>query len=185
MIPNPLHPAIVHFPIVLVFLVPIAALAALWAIRRGARPARAWAAVLALAVALSASTWIAKETGEQQEERVEAVVAESAVETHAQAADLFFILSLVSLAVIGAGLAPGRVGTAGRALGTVAAAALIIAGWRVGASGGELVYRHGAAQAYVSSAPGATGGAGRAGEAGERGEGRERGEAGERSRMLQ
>ncbi len=174
MIPNPLHPAVVHFPIVLMFLVPVAAVVALWAIRRGARPARAWTVVVALAAALSASAWVAKETGEQQEERVEDVVAESAIDAHQQAAELFFILSLVSLAVVGAGAVPGRVGTAGRALGTVAAAALIVAGWRVGASGGELVYRHGAAQAYVSSAnvPGSAGGPGEAEEAGERGESR-------------
>lgn len=180
MIPNPLHPAIVHFPIVLMFLVPLAALVALWAIRRGAAPVRAWAGVVALAAVLSASAWIAKETGEQQEERVEAVVSERAVETHQDAADLFFILSLASLAVMAVGIAPGRAGTAGRALGTVAAAFLIIAGWRVGASGGELVYRHGAAQAYVSAAAAGPGGGAEAGEVGGRGERGEDGEHGQR-----
>ena len=38
MLPDPLHPAVVHFPIVLVFLVPIAAVLAVWVIRRGAFP---------------------------------------------------------------------------------------------------------------------------------------------------
>ncbi|HKJ93610.1 MAG TPA: DUF2231 domain-containing protein [Longimicrobiales bacterium] len=168
MIPNPLHPAIVHFPIVLMFLVPMAALVALWSIRRGAKPLRAWAGVAALAAALSASALLAKETGEQQQDRVEHVVAERAIHTHEEAADLFFILSLVSLGVVGVGLAPGRLGTAGRVASTVAAAALVVAGWRVGASGGELVYRDGAAQAYVSGTAG-----GAAGPAPERHEGRQ------------
>ena len=39
MLPDPLHPAVVHFPIVLTFLLPLAALGALWRARRspGAR----------------------------------------------------------------------------------------------------------------------------------------------------
>ena len=59
MLPNPLHPAIVHFPVVLAFLLPIFALGALWAIRRGARPRRAWAIPLAASLALAASAWVA------------------------------------------------------------------------------------------------------------------------------
>ena len=43
MLPDPLHPAVVHFPIVLMVLLPFVAASALWAIRRGARPVRAWA----------------------------------------------------------------------------------------------------------------------------------------------
>ena len=35
MIPEPLHPAVVHFPIVLVVLLPLAAMTALLLIRRG------------------------------------------------------------------------------------------------------------------------------------------------------
>jgi uncharacterized membrane protein len=176
MIPNPLHPAVVHFPIVLMLLVPVAALVALWAVRRGTHPGRAWAGVVALAIMLSGSAWVAKETGEQQEDRVESVVSERAIDTHQDAADLFFVLSLAALAVIGAGLAPGRFGTVGRGVGTVAAAALIIAGWRVGASGGELVYRHGAAQAHVSAAAGQGGAAREAGEAEEGGKVTEHGQ---------
>ena len=34
MLPNPLHPAVVHFPIVLMFLLPISAGVALWALFR-------------------------------------------------------------------------------------------------------------------------------------------------------
>lgn len=36
MLPNPLHPSIVHFPVVLAFLLPLFAAGALWAIRLGA-----------------------------------------------------------------------------------------------------------------------------------------------------
>ena len=65
-IPDPLHPAIVHFPIVLTMLLPLFALGALWAIRRGARPMRAWGLTSAVAGALVASAWLAVQTGEGQ-----------------------------------------------------------------------------------------------------------------------
>jgi len=47
-IPSPLHPAVVHLPIALAVLVPAFAVAALWAIRRGARPLRAWGVATAM-----------------------------------------------------------------------------------------------------------------------------------------
>ena len=86
MLPDPLHPAVVHFPIVLVILLPIFALGALWAIRRGASARLAWAMPLAVAAALAASAWFAVETGEGQEERVESVLSESVLHEHEEAA---------------------------------------------------------------------------------------------------
>ncbi len=151
MIPSPLHPAVVHFPLVLVFLVPLFALAVLWSIRRGGAT-RHWGWVVLVAAALSLSAWAALETGQDQEERVESVVAESAIHTHEEAAELFLTLSVVSLVILGLGLAPGKIGKAGRYAGTTVAFLLIIAAWRTGASGGDLVYREGAASAYVNGA---------------------------------
>src|SRR5512134_1820528 len=86
MLPSPLHPAVVHFPIVLVFLLPVAALAALWAIHRGSRPLRAWLVPTGVAAALALSSWVAVETGEQQEDKAEAAVSESLIHSHEEAA---------------------------------------------------------------------------------------------------
>jgi hypothetical protein len=149
-LPNPLHPAIVHFPVVLAFLLPISALWALWAIRRGAAPLRAWAVPLALSAALALSAWVAVETGEQQEDKVEQVVPSSALDTHEDAAELFLTLSGVLVLVAGAGLAPGVVGRSARVLATAGALGLVAAAAQVGHSGGELVYRYGAASAYTN-----------------------------------
>lgn len=152
MIPDPLHPAVVHFPIVLAVLLPIFAVGALWAIRRGARPTGAWAIPVALAAALTASGWLALETGEAQEERVEGVVGETVLHEHEEAAERFLVLSGLVLVVAGVGFVGGTIGSAGRLLATVGSVAVLVAGFEVGSAGGELVYRHGAAQPYVTSA---------------------------------
>lgn len=156
MLPNPLHPAVVHFPIVLAFLLPLFAVGALVAIRKGARPRRAWSLPLAIGAALTLSSWVAIETGEAQDERVERVVAEQPLETHEERAELFLTLSGVLLLVSATGLARGVVGRAGRITTTVGAVALVVAAAQVGHSGGELVYRHGAASAYVPAPTGAS-----------------------------
>lgn len=171
MLPDPLHPAVVHFPVVLMILLPLAALAALWMIRRGVAPARAWAVPVIAAAALSLSAWVALKTGGNEEERVEDVVPEQALETHEEAGERFLVLSGVLLVVMAAGLVPGRLGQASRAVATVGAFALIAAGVSVGHSGGQLVYRHGAGSAYAGMV-------GAANQGTEQGEGAER-ESGE------
>lgn len=161
MLPDPLHPAVVHFPIVFVILLPVVAVWALLAIRRGARPLRAWAIPVALAAALALSSWVSVETGETQGERVERVVAHAPLESHEDAAELFLTLSGVLLLVAGAGLIRGRVGQVARGVATVGALALVGVGVQVGHSGGQLVYRHGAASAYTQGAGAVAGGAGK------------------------
>jgi hypothetical protein len=60
-------------------------------------------------------------------------------------------LSLVSALVIAAGVAPGRAGQVARGAGAVMSLVLAVAVLGLGRSGGELVYVHGAAQAYASA----------------------------------
>lgn len=151
MLPNPLHPAIIHFPIVLMMLLPIVAGGALWAIRRGSNIRRAWTIPLIGAAALAASAWLSVETGQEQSERVERIVSEQPVETHEEAAELFLTLSGALLVVAAAGMIRGTLGRSARVIATVGTVGLALAGVRVGSTGGELVYTHGAANAYTQS----------------------------------
>jgi uncharacterized membrane protein len=151
MLPDPLHPALVHFPIVFMAFLPLATIGALWAIRRGATPRKAWAFPLVLAAALTLSAWVSVQTGEAQEERVEDVVGEANLGTHEEAADRFLLLSLAVLGISAVGMARGKVGEIARGTGLVAALALTVAGYQVGHSGGALVYQHGAASAYAQA----------------------------------
>jgi uncharacterized membrane protein len=140
MLPDPLHPAVVHFPIVLMTLLPLAALGALWAIRRGSTPIRAWVAPTVLAGALSLSAWAALQTGQAQEERAEDVVGERRLEIHEEAGERFLVLSGVVFILTAAGLLRGVAGRGARAVATVATLGLLVAGYQVGHSGGSLVY---------------------------------------------
>jgi len=152
MFPNPLHPAVVHFPIVLMLLLPVIACVALWAIHRGVNTRRAWSLPLIGAAALALSSWMAVATGKNDSERVERVVSEQPVETHEESAELFFALSGVLLVAVSAGMIRGTIGRSARGIATAGAFALAVAGVRVGHTGGQLVYRHGAAAAYSDSA---------------------------------
>ena len=154
MLPNPLHPAIVHFPVVLAFLLPISAAVAIWTIRKGARPMRAWMVPLAIAAGLKLSSWVSVQTGENQDEKVERVVQEQPLEAHEEAAEAFLTGSAVILLITAAGLVRGPVGTVSRVAATVGAVALVAGAAYVGHTGGQLVYKYGAASAYANPVAG-------------------------------
>jgi len=158
MIPQPLHPAVVHFPIVLMVLQPLAALIAIRAIRRGAAARTAWGITFALSAALFASAFVATRTGSADEEVVEDVVAEDVIEEHEESGERFMILSGIALGVATLGFVAGMVGQVGRFATLAGGAVLAFAGWQVGHSGGELVYQHGASSAHVARAEAGAGG---------------------------
>lgn len=148
----PLHPLVVHFPIVLTFLLPISILVALLVIRKGTTARRAWAIPLALAAALSLSAYVAVETGENEEDRVERVVGDAAIHGHEEGAERFMVLSAALFVVAAAGLLPRNAGRAARLVAAVGSVGLVLSAAQVGHSGGALVYEHGAAGAYAPDA---------------------------------
>jgi uncharacterized membrane protein len=151
MLPNPLHPALVHFPIVFAVLLPLVAGAALFAIRRGVQPRKAWLAVVMFGVALWVSALVTAKVGEADEERVEEVVAETALERHEEAGERFVLLSGIAVVLLMTGFLGGRAGKVARLIGTGAATALLLAVYSVGHSGGELVYSYGAGRAWTDT----------------------------------
>jgi uncharacterized membrane protein len=153
MLPDPLHPAVVHFPIALAAITPLFAALILLAIRSGRTPPLTWAVVVLLQALLMGSAWLAHETGHDQEERVEKVLDERHIEEHEEAAERVLWIGGAGLAAAALGLAGGSVGAWARA-GTLAISlATLAAAVVTGRSGGELVYRYGAANAYLEDAP--------------------------------
>ena len=104
---------------------------------------------MVLQVLLVGSGWLALETGEEEEDRVERIVAEDLIEEHEEAAERFMVLAGIGLLATGAGLLSGRRGSIGRAVGAATTIVVLAAGVSVGHLGGELVYKHGAANAYL------------------------------------
>lgn len=157
MIPDPLHPAIVHFPIVLGVLAPLLAAGVFWAIQSDRLPRRRWLGVVIFQTVLVGAVWVATETGEHEEDRVERVVAERHIEEHEEAAERFLLLAALVLPLAAAGMLSGRIGAINRALTIALSLGVLGAAGYTGHSGGELVYRHGAAAAYVQPGTANTG----------------------------
>ena len=149
MLPSPLHPAVVHFPVVIGFLLPLIVGGTLWAIHRGAHTRRAWSIPVLATLMLAASTWIAVETGEEQEDRVERVVAKQPLANHSELAETFLAVSAGLAVIAAAGLVGGVGGRAARIVTAAGSLAVAVGATVVGHSGGQLVYRFGAAAAYV------------------------------------
>lgn len=154
MIPDPLHPAVIHFPIVLAVLAPFLAAAAALAIHKKRLPIRGWLGIVIFQVALVGSVWVAMESGEHEEDQVGHIVAERPIEEHEEAAERFQVLAVLVLPLAAAGLLAGGIGTFNRALTVVVSLVALAAAGSAGHSGGELVYRHGAATAYTQLATG-------------------------------
>jgi hypothetical protein len=149
MLPYPLHPAIVHMPLALAALLPFVVIGALIAIRFGVPGKLAWSLPVVMMVLLAGSAIVAVETGEDEEEVVEDVIDHDIIHEHEERAELFRNLSLLTLMIGFAGFVKGKVGAFGRGAGTGMVFLLAVLAWRTGESGGELVYEHGAANAYI------------------------------------
>jgi len=147
------HPKVVHLPMALAVLMPLIAGGALFAWWRGWLDRRAWVGVVLLQAVLLGSGVVAMNTGEQEEDHVEEVVAEQHVEAHEEAAEFFVWASAAVLVLMALPLAlpegrTRRAAALGACLGTLIVSGF---GYNVGQAGGKLVYQYGAAQAYVSN----------------------------------
>jgi uncharacterized membrane protein len=144
----PLHPIVVHFPIVLGSLLPLLAIGLWWAIKKWQWTPKVWALVSAVALIYTLSAVVAVQLGEADEEKVEKVISEKVIEEHEEAGELIpwlagtlFLVSLGGFSV----KYSKRAQLALIVLSLVAVVPLINAGH----TGGELVYEHGASIAHL------------------------------------
>lgn len=154
----PTHPALVHLPLGIAFVMPLVLIAVLYWLARDRPTGGMWLVAVLLQALLLGSAVAALRTGEAEEERVERVVPESALEVHEERGEVFTWLAGANLGALALLPIFRRRGPKG----AVAAAALALSvavavqGVRVGHAGGVLVYEHGAANAYIGAkAPGA------------------------------
>jgi len=155
----PLHPAIVHIPVALALLLPllIPLAAFLWSRNRESRTPFVFVAVLCATMAVSA--FMAKQTGEDEEDTVETIVAKSHIHDHEEEADIFFFMA-VGMTLLGLGTVAATKSKAAipltAALWLLSAVAAYQA-YRTGEAGGELVYKYNAGAAYLTPDTGADG----------------------------
>lgn len=152
MTPFPLHPAVVHIPIGLAAVLPVVALGAVIAIHRGWVGKRVWLAVLFLQAITFGGGLLSASTGENDRRQTVMIVGSGPLDEHEEQGERFNVTAGIALALGVAGAFPGPTAaiTTARiasAIGTGASAAL---GFYAGHSGGELVYRYGAANAFTS-----------------------------------
>jgi uncharacterized membrane protein len=151
----PLHALIVHMPIALTVLVPLFVIVAFVMMKRGVAAQRAWLLPTGMLALLLASGLAAKETGEDQEDRVETIVPKAPFEAHEEAADLFMIVTGGVLVLAAGGLMSNKLGSTLRIAGAAGTLAVLYAGYNVGHSGGKLVYQYNAGSAYSQPGSGA------------------------------
>lgn len=145
----PLHPLIVHVPLVLAGLTPIIAAYLAWQTWRGRDTRRGWLVAIALQVVIVAGAVIAIDTGGDEAGVVHTVVPREAIRDHAGSARWFEYASGATLALLAASavLRDRRAAIAGGAATVVALATLAI-GIRTGHLGGKIVFEHDAPSAY-------------------------------------
>lgn len=142
-IPSPLHPALVHFPIVLILIGTAAAVAAVF-VRRWHLPWVAAGLLLAGAVGGVAATW----SGEEEGETVGGLSpeAEQILDEHEEWGERTRNLAILAGLLAAGAVVAGRFPKVSRGAGIAAALAGLAACYAVaetGHYGGLLVYKHG------------------------------------------
>jgi uncharacterized membrane protein len=146
----PFHPIIVHFPLAITFLLPVLVLIFALMIKSNKMSQKAWLIIIGLQVLTTATGYISLESGEEAEEVAERVVQKKVIHEHEERAEIFVgstVLALIlSIAAFFLRKEIQYLVQLGICLVTLVSCFLA---YRTGESGGELVYRYGAASAYA------------------------------------
>ncbi|RME20891.1 MAG: hypothetical protein D6798_19420 [Deltaproteobacteria bacterium] len=146
----PIHPALVHLPLGIAFVVPLLAVGLLVATWRGWLPRRALWILAGLQAIVLATALLAQRTGEEAEEMVEDAVPESAIHAHEEDAEAFTAGAglLLVLFIAGAALPSRKLSLGVTTAAVVVSLGVAGLGAETGHEGGKLVYQHGAAEAW-------------------------------------
>lgn len=150
--PTPFHPVIVHFPIVISFLLPLLIMVFAYMIKINKMTPRGWLIIVGLQMFATITGYVALESGETEEDLVEKIVESKYINQHENAAEIFVgasvLVLVVSVAVFFLKSSLQFYVQIGITLLSIVAAFL---GYRAGKFGGELVYVHGAASAHLEA----------------------------------
>lgn len=146
----PLHPAVVHIPLGVAFLMPILVAILALGVRRTAFPRKTWLLPIVAQVVLVAGGFVGMQSGENEEDRAEQVVAKAGIHDHERAAKVFTYSAAGGLVIlVAAAVVPVKAAGWFALLAFLASLGVAGMGAYAGHLGGKLVYRDGAAAAYA------------------------------------
>ena len=141
MLPNPLHPAVVHIPIGLAVVIPLMSFVVAFGVRKGWFRVRTWVLILLLQMILVSSAFVAVETGEEQEDSTPLAVAEEKIEAHEDYGHMMLIAAGITFLLMFGGLHPKRpIAEKFQWVSIAASLVVLIIAFKTGHSGGQLVY---------------------------------------------
>jgi uncharacterized membrane protein len=149
----PLHAIVVHFPLIITFILPVLILVFALMIRANRMNPVSWLVIVGLSMFVTGAGYFALETGETEEHRVKDIVAKKLVHEHEEAGEIFVGSTVLVLVV---GIAAFFIRRENQFQLQIAVLALSLLSsyfaYQSGKLGGELVYAHGAAAAYKVNA---------------------------------
>lgn len=148
----PFHPIMVHFPIALSFLLPILILIFAFMIKSQKMSHQMWLVIIGLQIATTITGYVALDSGEKEEHTVEKVLEKKYIQHHEESAEIFVGSTVLAL-VLSIGIYFLRKEMQFYLQLGICALTLISCYlvYTTGHSGGELVYRYGAASAYAET----------------------------------
>jgi uncharacterized membrane protein len=150
----PIHPIIVHWPLALAFLMPLLSFVFALGIKKEWIKPKFWLVIIVLQASVVGSGYLAMETGEDEEEKVEKMIDKKAIHEHEERAEVFIALSVVGLVLtIVTILLKEKWRPMLALLSSISLAFASFAAFRTGEAGGALVYQYGAANAYSQIIP--------------------------------
>lgn len=150
--PTPLHPIMVHFPIALAFVLPLLALIFSFFIKKGKFESRTWLVIAGLQIFTLVAGYAALQTGESDEEMIEHVTGKPPIHEHEERAEMF-VAGMVAASAV-ATMAYFVRPTAQVYVQLIAVVLMVLnsfLAYRTGEAGGALVYKFGAANAYMAA----------------------------------
>lgn len=145
----PLHPVMVHFPVALSFILPILILVFAFMIKSQKMSHQAWLVIIGLQIVTTITGYVALDSGEKEEHAVEKVLDKKHIHHHEESAEIFVGSTVLALVISIAAFFLRKPIQFYLQLGTCLIALIsCYLVYETGNSGGELVYRYGAANAY-------------------------------------
>lgn len=145
----PLHPFMAHIPLVLALCLPIVIISSIVFIMKKKISPRFWWVPVIMQISIVVFSYIALETGEDQEDTVLQFVAKPFVQQHENAAEIFSGLGVILLGLMAVVLFVGEsLARNLRFLTAVLSFIPLAAGLYAGRLGGAIAYTHGGAEAY-------------------------------------